>query len=156
MKSEELHLGRGAQSALTTLDTHVTAIVLANGMEIQDPRDLIPVVGERTTTAESARAWARARERWAVPSTIASMSFTLGFAGMMTSLMTLGIVRTLAPLVVSGAVLVLGPLLSLGIGKATLPDVSELLVKSFRAYTEDLAVLRDTSVPRDTGTTPRE
>lgn len=154
VKSEELHVGRLAHSAITRIDSSVTAIVLANGVEVQDPRDLIPVVGARTTTAEAARAWARARQQWAVSSTIASVSFAVGFAGLMTSLITLGAFRTAVPALVSGAVLLLGTLVPLGVGKATLPDVSDLLVKSFRAYTEDLAVMRDSYVPRDAGTPP--
>lgn len=147
VKTDELHvsLSRVATSEATKIDSTVKAIELANGAEIEDPRDLIPVVGPHTATAETANVWARARASWAVPATIATVSSSVGFVGMLASLYALG--ESAVPLVVSLGVMLLVPLTTLAIGKATLPDVSELLVKSFIAYVDDLALLQQGFVP---------
>jgi hypothetical protein len=145
--TEELHVGRLALSQLTRLDTRVTSVTLANGAVIEDPRDLIPVAGEGSATAQRAGDWARARERWLVPGTIATVSFTAGFAGLVTSLFVMGSTRSVVPMLISAAVLLVGPLASLGIGKLTLPDLNDLLAKAFRAYVDDLTLMRDSHRP---------
>ena len=142
VKTDELHfsLSRSAKSEATKIDSTVKAIELANGAEIEDPRDLIPVVGPNSTTAQTANAWARARASWAVPATIASVSSSLGFVGVLASVYVLG--RTAVPLVVSLGVALVVPLITLAIAQRTLPDVNELLVKSFIAYVDDLELLQ--------------
>jgi hypothetical protein len=147
VKTDELHFSfsRRTTSESTRIESTVKAIELANGAEIEDPRDLIPVVGPHTNTAETANVWARARASWAVPATIASVSSSLGFVGVLASFYALG--QTAVPLVVSLGVALVVPLVTLSIAKGTLPDVSELLVKSFSAYVDDLALLEKGSVP---------
>ena len=149
--SDELHVGRMAHSELTRIDSTVSAVVLANGVRVGDPRDLMPLVSENSETSAKALAWAKARDSWALPGAVAGVTLGAGFAGAIIGFAT----DAGLPLVLSSiGVMVLGPLVSLLAAKAGLPDVESLLVGSFRAYDADLRAMRDAYQPTPGATSP--
>lgn len=59
-----IEFARGPGFAGKQMGTDVDSMTLANGVVVEDPRDLIPVVGKDSATAKAANAWILARHRW--------------------------------------------------------------------------------------------
>lgn len=127
--------------------THVDALLLNDGTEIEDPRDLIPILRPDSKAIALANGWAAGREKWAVPGAFASVTAALGFGGAIVSLMTINQVKSAVPTVVSLVTLIIGPIVSLSIGKMIAPDVDLLLTKAFQAYLLELEGVRAAAAP---------
>lgn len=131
----------------SVLESPPEALVLNNGTEIEDPRDLIPVVPPTSNFVGLANEWAAGRAKWTVPGTVASVSSALGFGGLIASLVTINQAKSAVPTVVSLVLLIVGPIVSLSIGKAIAPDVNKLLSQSFHAYFLEIEGLKSFSPP---------
>jgi hypothetical protein len=118
----------------------VDTITLGNGLFVEDPRDLIPLV-PGSTTAALAKKWGIGRDRWDAHLWTALGTFALGAAGLLTTgafFDAFGREAGTVYLWTSLAVMALGPLLNVVIPATFTGVIDHLRVEAFQAYEADL------------------
>lgn len=137
VRLESTWVGSRPLLGLSHVDTTVSGVRLGNDVEVEDPRDLLPIVASDERFALLARDYGAVRDAWTWPVVGMGATFGGGVLALALSIST----QSIAGMLASAGVALVGPLVSLALGKIFLPDVDRLRASAFAAYVEAVARL---------------